>query len=80
MREGDTGATMFLIIEGRVSVQLALPDGTDARIYDLGLGEIFGHMSALTGARRFATVRADWPAAGSMDTEFSVPRPTPRNP
>jgi branched-chain amino acid transport system substrate-binding protein len=59
MREGDTGATMFLIIEGRVSVQLALPDGTDARIYDLGLGEIFGHMSALTGARRFATVRAD---------------------
>jgi hypothetical protein len=22
----------------------------------------------------------DWPAAGSMDTEFSLPRPTPRNP
>lgn len=25
-------------------------------------------------------IRAVWPAAGSMDTEFSPPRPTPRIP
>lgn len=57
-REGDTGASMFLILEGSVAVASAAPDGTETQLYVETVGEIFGHMSAMTGAPRFATVRA----------------------
>ena len=34
----------------------------------------------LGNALLHGTAPVIWPAAGSMDTEFSLPRPTPRNP
>ncbi len=58
MRVGDPVSSMFLVIEGAVSVRSVAPDGNEAELYTLGAGEIVGHMSALTGAARFATVRA----------------------
>jgi CRP-like cAMP-binding protein len=33
-------------------------DGEERRVYSLGVGETFGHMSLLTGAPRLASVRA----------------------
>lgn len=61
MAEGTDGASMFLLLDGEVSVRLASPDGTETEIYTQRAGEVFGHMSALTGAPRFATVRAQGP-------------------
>ncbi|MCM0019795.1 MAG: mechanosensitive ion channel family protein [Tagaea sp.] len=58
MRETDPGETMFLILDGRARV-LSAKDGRESELYALGPGEVVGHMSALTGAPRFATVRAD---------------------
>ena len=61
MREGEHGGAMFLLLEGAVSVRLTDPAGGEREIYTQQRGEICGHMSALTGAPRFATVRASGP-------------------
>lgn len=61
MREGEDGASMFLLLDGAVSVRLSDPAGEEREIYTHKAGEIFGHMSALTGAPRYATVRARGP-------------------
>ncbi len=61
MREGEHGGAMFLLLDGAVSVRLADPAGGEREIYTQQRGEICGHMSALTGAPRFATVRAAGP-------------------
>ncbi len=58
MRQGAAGASMFVVLEGQVSVRLEGPDGAEAEIYTQGEGETFGHLSALVGAPRVATVRA----------------------
>jgi len=58
MRQGEQGASMFVVLEGSVSVRLENDSGVEAEIYTQGKGDTFGHMSALTGAARFATVRA----------------------
>jgi CRP-like cAMP-binding protein len=59
MKEGEPGDSMFVIVEGRLSVRLADASGSETEIYTLGPGDIVGHMSALTGAPRLATVRAE---------------------
>jgi small-conductance mechanosensitive channel/CRP-like cAMP-binding protein len=63
IREGDDkdGASMFLLLEGDVSVRLSGPSAEEHEIYTHKAGDVFGHMSALTGAPRFATVRAYGP-------------------
>ena len=61
IREGEDGASMFLLLEGDVSVRLSGPSGEEHEIYTHKAGDVFGHMSALTGAPRFATVRAYGP-------------------
>jgi hypothetical protein len=58
MREGDPGASMFVILSGRVEVTAREGDGPTIRLADLGPGESFGEMSLLTGAPRTATVTA----------------------
>lgn len=58
MRQDEQGSSLFVILEGQVSVRLEDAEGGEAEIYTQGPGEVFGHMSALTGAARFATVRA----------------------
>lgn len=57
IRQGEPGGSLYLILEGSVGVRLE-EAGAEAEIYTQGPGETFGHMSALTGAPRFATVRA----------------------
>ena len=55
VRQADTGRTSFLIARGEARVSLAPDDHEVAR---LGVGEVFGEMSWLTGDPRSATVTA----------------------
>ena len=55
VREGEPGASMFVVCTGRVRVTLA-PDGRE--VAAMGEGGFFGEMSLLTGAARTATVSA----------------------
>ncbi|BCS35722.1 hypothetical protein TBR22_A49560 [Luteitalea sp. TBR-22] len=55
VRQGETGRTSFLVARGVVRVSLA-PD--DQEVARLGVGEVFGEMSWLTGEPRSATVTA----------------------
>ena len=55
VRQADTGRTSFLVARGEARVSLA-PD--DQEVARLGVGEVFGEMSWLTGEPRSATVTA----------------------
>jgi CRP-like cAMP-binding protein len=55
VREGDPGASMFVLRRGEASVTLAHTDGELARHRE---GGFFGEMSLLTGDARSATVTA----------------------
>jgi small-conductance mechanosensitive channel/CRP-like cAMP-binding protein len=55
VRQGDVGRTSFLVARGEVRVSLRSDDQEVAR---LGVGEMFGEMSWLTGEPRSATVTA----------------------
>ncbi len=55
VREGDPGASMFVIVRGEVVVRAGAAQQEIARIGD---GGFFGEMSLLTGAPRNATVAA----------------------
>ncbi len=55
VRQGATGRTCFLVARGVVRVSLA-PD--DQEVTRLGVGDVFGEMSWLTGETRSATVTA----------------------
>jgi CRP-like cAMP-binding protein len=54
-REGDAGASMFVLRRGTAAVTVAGAVGELARLHD---GAFFGEMSLLTGDRRSATVTA----------------------
>jgi small-conductance mechanosensitive channel/CRP-like cAMP-binding protein len=54
-REGEPGASMFVVREGEAVVTVAGADGEVARLHN---GNFFGEMSLLTGDRRSATVTA----------------------
>jgi CRP-like cAMP-binding protein len=55
---GDTGESMFVILEGAVEVIGKTADGPRVVLATLGKGECFGEMSLVTGDPRNATVRA----------------------
>jgi small-conductance mechanosensitive channel/CRP-like cAMP-binding protein len=55
VRQGESGRTSFLVARGVARVSLA-PD--DQEVARLGVGEVFGEMSWLTGEPRSATVTA----------------------
>src|SRR5690349_6621493 len=57
VRQGDIGASMFVLVDGKVTVTVHLRSGEE-RVATLGPGDIVGEMSLLTGARRNATVTA----------------------
>ena len=57
MKQGDTGAEMFLISEGEVAVEIE-KSGEVATVAKLGEGDFVGEASLLTGAPRNASVKA----------------------
>lgn len=57
VRERDLGASMFALVEGKVSVSVHTPAG-DKVVATLGPGDVVGEMSLFTGERRSATVIA----------------------
>ena len=57
VRQGDLGASMFVLVDGKVSVSVHSRSGEE-RVATLGSGDVVGEMSLLTGARRNATVVA----------------------
>ena len=56
VRQGDGGASMFVLVSGQASVRLAETEGEVARLRE---GAVFGEMSLLTGDARSATVVAE---------------------
>jgi len=59
MTEGDFGTSMFVVVEGEVSVGLADKHGGVHDVAKLSAGEFVGEMSLMTGARRNADVVAE---------------------
>ena len=57
VREGEPGAEMFIIQEGKVAVTKKIGD-TDVFLATLERGDFFGEMSLLESQPRSATVRA----------------------
>lgn len=57
MRQGDFGASMFIITSGKARVTLHAPGGPK-EIATLAAGDLAGEISLLTGAARTATVTA----------------------
>ena len=61
IEQGARGSSMFLIVEGVVQVSVENDNSDEAVVGNLTIGEVFGEMSLLTGARRAATVTAKRP-------------------
>lgn len=58
VREGDTGNSLFLLMQGTVVVHKKVADGSEVAVRELGAGEVFGEMTLFLDAPRSATVRA----------------------
>ncbi|MFM7245105.1 MAG: cyclic nucleotide-binding domain-containing protein, partial [Planctomycetaceae bacterium] len=56
IRQGEPGASMFVIMTGSVEVTAREGDAAAARLAVLGPGDYFGEMSLMTGTPRVATV------------------------
>jgi CRP-like cAMP-binding protein len=56
MREGDPPSSMFIILEGAVSISITAPDGQIHEVAVSATGDAVGEMSLMTGAPRTATV------------------------
>lgn len=62
LRQGEPGATMYVLLLGELEVRLSVrPDGDDVIRSRLRPGEFFGEMSLLSGAPRSATILASTP-------------------
>jgi len=62
-REGEPGDSLYIVIEGRVDVIMALDSPDEKVIASLGPGEFMGEMSLLLpGGQRTASVRSNSPA------------------
>ncbi|HVX83984.1 MAG TPA: mechanosensitive ion channel family protein [Phycisphaerae bacterium] len=57
-RQGETGDSMFLLLDGSVDVFLQLQDGRHLDVGDIDAGSFFGELSVMTGAPRPRTIRA----------------------
>jgi hypothetical protein len=61
VREDAKSRDLFVIKQGRVSIQVVLPAeyGRDEMVYAMRDGQVFGELSLLDGSPRSATVKAD---------------------
>jgi CRP-like cAMP-binding protein len=59
VKQGDVGASMYIVAEGLLSVSVNREESADAiQVNQLIPGEFFGEISLLTGEPRTATVKA----------------------
>jgi small-conductance mechanosensitive channel/CRP-like cAMP-binding protein len=56
IRQGEAGASMFVILEGVARVSVSVAGGESREVAVLTAGDIVGEMSLMTGAPRTATV------------------------
>ncbi len=56
IRQGDVGASMFIIVEGVARVAIGMADGEVRNVAVLVSGDMVGEMSLMTGAPRAASV------------------------
>lgn len=56
LRQGNPGASLFILNEGLLGVWVADAAGTDQQVGQISPGEFFGELSLLTGEARGATV------------------------
>lgn len=59
VRRGDPADRLYLLLQGEVSVVVALPLGGTRRLSTLSAGMVFGETALLAGGQRTADVRAD---------------------
>jgi CRP-like cAMP-binding protein len=59
VREGAEGDSLFLVLNGQVSVWKQVEDGQVLPVADLGEGQVFGEMTLFLNAPRSASVRAN---------------------
>jgi len=56
VKEGDQGASLFVLSDGRVKVTTKGPKGRQVQLAELKEGDFFGEVSLLTGKPRTATI------------------------
>jgi predicted acylesterase/phospholipase RssA/CRP-like cAMP-binding protein len=58
MKQGDPADCLYILAHGRLQVSVKTPKGQEARVGEIGVGDIVGEMALLTDLPRSATVRA----------------------
>ena len=58
LRQGETGAALFIVAEGQLEIRLRGDDGSDAVIDTVGAGDVVGEMQLVVGGAATATVVA----------------------
>jgi small-conductance mechanosensitive channel/CRP-like cAMP-binding protein len=58
MRQGDAAVSMFIVLEGAISIAIDTPAGDQQEVAVSAAGDVVGEMSLMTGAPRTATVTA----------------------
>ena len=56
--EGEKGDSLFMLLNGQVSVRMRTDSSTDTEVAKLKDGDIFGEMTLFTGSPRIASVRS----------------------
>jgi len=58
LREGDSGRSVYIILDGRVKVFTRDQEGSEFELATLGVGQFFGEMSLVSGKPRSSSVAA----------------------
>jgi CRP-like cAMP-binding protein len=58
IREGDSGRSVYIILDGRVKVFTTDDGGNELALATLGVGQFFGEMSLVSGKPRSSSVAA----------------------
>ena len=58
MKQGDAAVSMFVVLEGAISIAINTPAGEQQEVAVSATGDVVGEMSLMTGAPRTATVIA----------------------
>ena len=60
LRESDTGRDLYILLEGKVGIEMEMPVGLKGRaeLTTIVEGEVFGEIGFISASRRSATARA----------------------